>query len=338
MPTVRNAYQEAHDFVLGKIYALEQDSVQALYDAYAQAYREIAAAIEAIWQASRLGDSWSVTDTRAREALLRQIAEVMNQLDPEAAQLIYNSIEDSLRAGHYGTGYVLDQSTGRALMRSATLPLLPTEAVRAQVLAPYLGQTWLDRYRDNRAEFELRIKRSLVQSQIQGESMQQAQRRLRDELGIVTDRRLKANRYAHRRNFNRTQMIVRSEIIRASNLGALAVYRANDDILSGWEYKATLDERTCPRCGPLDGRQFGWDMQPIDGKGSTTETLPPPLHPQCRCAALPVLINQRLEREIVGRRETFTEWAVKRGLTRNQYGQAFDFRGKDAPKLVKKGA
>jgi len=39
----------------------------------------------------------------------------------------------------------------------------------------------------------------------------------------------------------------------------------------GWEWIAAEDERTCPACGALHGRIFGWD-DPA-----------PPLHPRCRC-------------------------------------------------------
>lgn len=331
MPTVRANFQGANDYVLGKVYALESSTIRELWDAYARAYAQMTAELNRIGSTFRIDDKWTVADTQARQELLRQITVIVNRLDPEVTKILFDNIGAAYKTGYYGSAYVLDSSVGQA-MQPSLMPVLPTEAITTQVLSPYLGQTWLDRYSDNRAEFEMRIKRALVQSQIQGESISAAQRRIRDELGIVTDRRLAVDKQAHRRNFNRTMMIARSEIIRSSNLGAVAIYQANDDVLNGWEYKATLDDRTCPRCAPLDGRQFSWGNKPIDGRGGTDETLPPPIHANCRCAALPVLINKAMEERIVGKRETFDTWARGRGLTRNQYGQAFDAKGKPAPK------
>lgn len=40
------------------------------------------------------------------------------------------------------------------------------------------------------------------------------------------------------------------------------------------------DERTCPVCGPLDGKRFAWNAPPADGP-------PGEIHPQCRCSADP---------------------------------------------------
>ncbi len=327
MPTIRANFQDANDFVIGKVYALEADTIRELYTAYASAYQEMLASLSNAWGSSGIQQTWSTGDVRARQELLQQISVIMDRLDRQATRMLFDKLSQSVRTGFYGAAYTIDS----ILPMSARIPLLPTDAVTAQVLSPYQGQTWLDRYQDNRTEFELRIKRALTQSQIQGESMADAQRRIRDELGIVTDRRLAVDRQAHRRNFNRTTMIARSEIIRASNNGAVAIYQANNDMLRGWEFKATNDERTCDICGPLDGRVFDFNNNPIDGEGSVSETLPPPVHVNCRCAPMPALINKDLEDRIVGKRMTFNDWARSRGITQSQYGQAYDLRGKSAP-------
>lgn len=332
MPTIRANFQDANDFVIGKVYALESDTIRELYSAYSSAYQEMLAAMSSTWNVNNLKQTWSAGDIQARQQLLQQISTIMNRLDAQATRTLFNRLGDAYRTGFYGAAYTIDSM----MPASARIPLLPTDAIAAQVLSPYLGQTWLDRYRDNRVEFELRIKRALTQSQIQGESMADAQRRIRDELGIVTDRRLAVDRQAHRRNFNRTMMIARSEIIRASNNASVAVYQANDDVLRGWEFKATNDERTCDICGPLDGRMFDFNNNPIDGKGGVSETLPPPVHVNCRCASMPALFDKVLEDRIVGKRVTFNEWAQSRGITQNMYGQAYDLRGKSAPQT--KGA
>jgi SPP1 gp7 family putative phage head morphogenesis protein len=55
-------------------------------------------------------------------------------------------------------------------------------------------------------------------------------------------------------------------------------YSENEDLIKGWQYVATLDTRTCPECGALDGNVY--DL----GVG-----LKPPIHWNCRCTTVPVV-------------------------------------------------
>lgn len=338
MPTVRRNFQDANDFVIGKVYALEASTVRQLYDAYAQAFAEITRTMYALGDELKLDPMWKPNDIQFRQELQRQIGFVMNGLDAQTTRILIDNIGTAYTTGYYGAAYTHDVSVGFASMKPALIPMLPQEAVIAQVIAPYLGQSWLDRYQDNRAEFDIRIKRALVQAQILGESMTDARRRIAQELGILQGRKYGVDKQSHRRNFNRTAQIARSEIMRASNNAAVAVYQANDDVLRGWEFKATNDERTCDICGPLDGRMFDFSNKPIDGEGSTSETLPPPVHVNCRCASMPALVNKALEDRVVGKRITYNEWAETRGISRNQSGAAYAMKGQVAPKTVSKGA
>jgi SPP1 gp7 family putative phage head morphogenesis protein len=316
LPTVAERIASGNEYVASHIYALEAATVRQLYDAHEQAYREMKTATAALFE--RLGkEAWSPEDRGARDALLQQIAQQMAALDEQAAQLTLTAAENGFRGGLYGAGWNIDTSLGI----SAALPLLPVEAIRAQLLAPYEGMTFVERFTDNRVEFQARIKRSLVQSQIQGETVYQAQRRLAEALGIAIGRRTKADRASNSAAFARTELIARTELLRASNNGALATYQANADVLQGYEIKAALDERTCAQCAAQDGKRYPF------GSGER-----PPFHGRCRCTVLPVLINTELMNRVAGKRTTFNEWAGQRGLTKNAYGQAYELRGQAAPK------
>jgi SPP1 gp7 family putative phage head morphogenesis protein len=316
MTTVAERIASGNEYVASHIYALEAATVRQLYEAHEQAYREMKAAMVVLFE--RLGkEAWSPEDRGARDVLLQQIAQQMAALDEQAAQLTLTAAENGYRGGLYGAGWNIDTSLGI----SAALPLLPTEAIRAQLLAPYEGLTFAERFTDNRADFQMRIKRSLVQSQIQGETVYQAQKRLAEALGIAIGRRTKADRASNSAAFARTELIARTELLRASNNGALATYRANSDILRGWEWKAALSGRTCPECGALDGKVFAF----------TDRQQPPPLHGRCRCTSLPVLMNTALMNRVAGKRTTFNTWAADKGLTKNDYGQAYELRGQAAP-------
>jgi len=75
----------------------------------------------------------------------------------------------------------------------------------------------------------------------------------------------------------RAQRIARTEIIAASNEGALAGYEENG--IQKAEFYTALDERTCEECSALHG-----DIYPIDEAHGII-----PVHPGCRCTYIPIV-------------------------------------------------
>jgi SPP1 gp7 family putative phage head morphogenesis protein len=123
-----------------------------------------------------------------------------------------------------------------------------------------------------------RITAAVRQSIVEGETYTQAIQRLRGTRangytdGVFNGTRLDAQR------------IVGAGISHASNQARQAFYEANDDLVSGVQWHATLDTKTCVLCGDLDGQQWG-----IDEDHPT-----PPLHiGPCRCVLVPVLKSWR---------------------------------------------
>jgi len=323
--TVLDRIAEGNLYVSEHMYAFEDAHVRREYEAYRRALDEIFAGLNDLWRMNIDGPNWDTSPLaiEVRNALIRQMMAIMGA---RAAQELLDSMMLAHDAGLYGTAWMLDNSLRAEGISPIAIPQIPTEAVRAQLLAPYVGQTFLGQFQDKRVEFEGRIRRALTQSQIQGDGIYQVQKRIAEELGIDISRRTKADRKAHRRDFYRTQMIARTEILRASNLGSMAVFEANRDILNGWEWLATEDERTCPICGELDGKVFSFDDR---------KQPPPPAHVQCRCTTLPVLIDKDLQDRIAPPRQTFMDWAAAQGLDKNRYGQVFSLPRREAPKLEK---
>lgn len=319
--TFRQFLNDADDYVLGHIYALEANTVNDLFAQYQRAYNNMAIALEAAQRQYGEGDTWSASDAlyRARtETLMKQIMDEMRALTNSSSNTAQTAAMQAYYAGFYGKAWITDTLAGGGIRA----PLLPAEVVRAAIMKPYEGSTFVDRFIGKDDEFQARIRKSIVQSQINGETMYQAQRRIAAELGLDISRRRKADKQAHKADFNRTQMIARTEIIRTSNLGTQAVLEANKDVLKGWEWKASNDDRTCPICGALDGKQFEFkDRQ-----------NPPPAHPQCRCTQIPVFIEGRKNDIIRGDAPTFKQWAQAKGINQNLYGQTYDFRGQKPPK------
>ena len=91
--------------------------------------------------------------------------------------------------------------------------------------------------------------------------------------GVITspEEFRKAGKTVFRTAQNRVEVITRTEILRAYGQGRNKFY--NQVGVKRVVWVTAGDERTCTKCGPLDGKEFPMDKIP-----------PIPLHPQCRCA------------------------------------------------------
>ena len=79
----------------------------------------------------------------------------------------------------------------------------------------------------------------------------------------------------------RATMLARTEIIRAHHMATIQEYRnwALEGVIVKGEWMTAGDERVCTRCEALQGKIFTLDeIEPLI-----------PLHPQCRCIALPYI-------------------------------------------------
>jgi len=98
--------------------------------------------------------------------------------------------------------------------------------------------------------------------------------------------------------FTRAETIAQNQVIRASNKGALNVYRQSG-VVKKKIWITHFDERTCAHCEMMDGRVIGLETNffdlgdestvKVDGKEQVLkmnyeEIEGPPLHTQCRCA------------------------------------------------------
>lgn len=80
---------------------------------------------------------------------------------------------------------------------------------------------------------------------------------------------------------NNNRAIVRTATNHISAIAREKMMMENDDIVIGYEWVSTLDNRTSSTCRSLDGRIFKWK-----DKGFKPQ---PPIHPNCRSTTAPVL-------------------------------------------------
>lgn len=73
------------------------------------------------------------------------------------------------------------------------------------------------------------------------------------------------------------QSIVRTSVNHVSNVAAQTTWKANEHVVKGWQYLATLDSRTTVTCASLSGQVFPIGQGPI-----------PPRHVNCRSITVAV--------------------------------------------------
>jgi SPP1 gp7 family putative phage head morphogenesis protein len=79
------------------------------------------------------------------------------------------------------------------------------------------------------------------------------------------------------------ERMVRSVVMHTMNTARLELYKANRDVIKAVQYVATLDTKTCPVCGTLDGKVWDLDEQHPN----------PPMHYNCRCVLAPITKSWR---------------------------------------------
>jgi len=104
-------------------------------------------------------------------------------------------------------------------------------------------------------------------------------------------------------NRYRSEMIARSETIRASNAAAKETYRQSG-VVKKIIWLTNLDDRTCPWCEDLDGKVIDiednffdkgdtYSVEGEDGRQSMnldySDVGYPPLHSDCRCSVGPLI-------------------------------------------------
>jgi SPP1 gp7 family putative phage head morphogenesis protein len=151
------------------------------------------------------------------------------------------------------------------------------EQVYAAAMArPFQGRLLNEWMKGLEADRAIKIRDAIRIGVIEGQTIQQMTQRIRGT---------KANAYADgllgisRRN---AETIIRTAVSHTQNFARERVMKANEDIIKGEQFVATLDGRTSPECIQNDGRVFDIGEGPI-----------PPLHFNCRSVRVAVLKSFR---------------------------------------------
>lgn len=208
------------------------------------------------------------------ETLLTEIDRIMLNMSQAAEMWVIGRTDVPLESHLSGLGQ-FPAMTGANTAITALGGISTSFAMIHIPALSYMQDYQLGLIRKITQEVREQIKEELKRGYIQGESIPEIAKRLRNT---------KLDKGVWPSVQRRAEVISRTEILRASNQGALYVYRQYQVKRVRW--LTAEDERVCDTCGPLHGRIFPIDEIPFGGA---------PAHPRCRCFIVPHIVTTEEE-------------------------------------------
>lgn len=250
------------DDILQKLYRsnqaeltrLQQRGEEEIVRAYAEALDEIRAELRGIYrkyqQDGVLSDADKTVYNRLKQ-LETQIRDILNRKNLEIDELIETLTAEQYEEAFYRMAWSFDEGTGI----SWDWGLIPEEAVEEIARSPLdklFRSAAVQNARDGAFE---RIRRDLELALIRGDSFQTLARRIAKSIGV--DKTGNGYAYGQRGLAAKAMTIARTEGMRALNAGHRRAYDKAEQngipLTIFWD--ATLDSRTRPSHGALDGQR-----------------------------------------------------------------------------------
>lgn len=237
---------------------------------------------ELVEKIEEIGGTRSFQSSRA-ERMLREVRRIIDG----GAERFYDSLEKS----GISLAEIEAAATVGSLARNVPIDIDWTRPAPALLKAvavemPFEGAILKDHISKWSADTIFRMQGEVRTALVQGETIEQMQRRLRGVAEISRDN---------------ARSIASTYTAHVTNAARADTYAANSDVIEAEMWTAVLDDRTCLRCAPLDNKVF-----PL-GKGPR-----PPLHMRCRCIRSPI---------IKGRDELIKAGLLKEGTRASIDGQ-----------------
>lgn len=145
------------------------------------------------------------------------------------------------------------------------------DALNKSIKTRWLGENYSDRIWKNKGNLIDSLDTILLQGIAQGKNP----RKIADEMSIK-----------YGANYKNCERLARTEFIHAQNEATFQSYKNHK--IQEYEYVADLSERTCPKCGSLDGQHFPLKYKQIGINY-------PVMHPNCRCTTIPYFEKDEID-------------------------------------------
>jgi len=286
------------------IHRYENGTIQDLVRPYSKARSTIIKRLDELDLAPAPGKTAFTKQWRIQR-LQNILSDVNKTLDLAALEGVENLSAKVNELAFLKADAIYEEMSGRMDTVGITMNKLPLEQVLHIAERPTLGEILLkddvsDRLLWGNQQAVQYMRNQLTQGILLGDDMGKISKRLvgaGEALGGEVGKRIQ----------NRATIIARTEVQKVSNAVTKGFYDANQDVIKGVQYVATLDRRTCLQCAPLDGKVYYYsgavggvvsgysESLALEQFGEETGDLAPalPQHPQCRCTYAPVTKSWR---------------------------------------------
>lgn len=209
------------------------------------------------WSKARIAKQLSEADSVIRQ-YYDDAAGIARDTTTSVAQISASATATSLSAAVGGQVAVGVLPTGA---------YLETLAGNTIIQGAVQADWWSRQAGDTSFKFQSAVRQGLVSA----ETTPQIVKRVRDVMDL---------------SMRNAETLVHTSVQSVANTTREKIFEDNNDVISGKEWSAALDRRTCPTCGVRDGKRWDTKGKPINH--SIPYTMPPQ-HFRCRCSMVPVL-------------------------------------------------
>lgn len=228
------------------------------------------------------------------QALQTQIRLRIQELFQEQQEQLHDHLAGIYTDTYYQTVYAVSQQTPVL----ASFARIDTETVEKLLSKSWLDSDFSSRIWVDRDKLLRELETALSRSFVRGEPLQRVSKHFAERMGVSQ---------------SRAATLIHTESAHAAAEATARGYQETG--VSAYTFDASLDLKTCPICGAMDGMTF---------KVSERETGVnyPPVHPRCRCTTVPEtevkISGKRAARnpqtgktEYVDQDMTYSEWHKK---------------------------
>lgn len=228
------------------------------------------------------------------QALQTQIELRIQELFQSQEEQLRNRLSEVYTDTYYQTVYAVSQQTAV----HASFARINAEMLEHVLSQPWLGSDFSSRIWADQDKLLRELKQELSRAFVLGDPLKKTTKRVAERMGVSE---------------RRAATLVQTE---SAHMATQATAKGYEETgVKEYQFDASLDLKTCPTCGAMDGKTF---------RASERETGVnyPPLHPRCRCTTVPVtefdLDGKRAARNpVTGKTEyveqgmTYSEWHKK---------------------------
>ena len=229
--------------------------------------------------------TYPVASTWKKKRMLKLLANVNNTIDvgyTDIKKTVATELKKLTKAEAASIVGGVNQIVGADII-DITLTAQDLEAIVSTTLidGQTIGKWWGEQSQSFKTKFGKQMQDAMEQIQlglVKGEAVGELIKRVRGSTELP----------GMMKNVRReSAALVRTSVMQTANESRKAVYKANEDLIKGYEVIATLDRRTSPICRALDRQLFDKEFKPIGHKMQYPGG--PPFHWNCRSTLVPIL-------------------------------------------------